>query len=99
ADVVSHVVGNDSGIARIIFRNTGFNLAHQVGADIGTLGEYAAPKTGKYGNQRTAERHAYKSMSRFRFGGPHAGKDGKITRNAEQAQAHHQHASNRTALE
>jgi hypothetical protein len=47
ADVVADVVGDDGGVAWIIFRNTGFDLADQVGANVCTLGEDATAKTGE----------------------------------------------------
>ena len=47
ADVVANVVGDRCGVARIIFRNAGFNLAHHVAANVCTLGEDAAAETGE----------------------------------------------------
>ena len=55
ANVVADVVGNGCGIARIVFRNAGFDLADHVAADVGALGEYAAAEARKDGNQRGAE--------------------------------------------
>ena len=37
-DVVTNQVRNHSGVARIVFRNAGFNLAHEVSTDVGRLG-------------------------------------------------------------
>ena len=58
ADIVAHVVGNGRRVARIIFRDAGFDLAHHVAADIGTLGEDAAAETGEDRDQRGAEARA-----------------------------------------
>ena len=55
ADVVAHVVGDGGRIARIVFRNAGFDLADQVAADVRALGEYAAAETGEDRDQRSAE--------------------------------------------
>ncbi len=51
ADIIADIVGNHSRVAGIIFRNACFDLPHQVSANIGPLGENAAAKTGKDGNQ------------------------------------------------
>ena len=55
ADVVADVVRDRGGIARIIFRNAGFDLADQIATDVSTLGEDAAAKTGKDRDQRGTE--------------------------------------------
>jgi hypothetical protein len=53
--VVAHVVGDGGRVAGIVFGNPGFDLAHQVGAHVGTLGEDTTAQTGKDGNQAAAE--------------------------------------------
>ena len=55
ADVVAHVVGDDRGIARIVFGNAGFHLADEIGADIRALGEYSAAQPRENRDQRPAE--------------------------------------------
>ena len=55
ADIVADIVGDRRGIARIIFRNAGLDLADEIGADIGALGENAAAKTREDRDQRGAE--------------------------------------------
>ncbi len=45
-------------VARIVFGNARFDLAHHVAADIGALGEDAAAQTGEDGDQRRAEAQA-----------------------------------------
>src|SRR5699024_2836576 len=47
AHVVAHVIGNNSRVSRVILRDAGLHLAHQVGAHVGSLGEDAAAHTGK----------------------------------------------------
>ena len=55
ADIVADIVGDGRGVARIVLRNAGFDLADHVAADIGTLGEDAAAETGEDRDQRGAE--------------------------------------------
>ncbi len=55
ADVVADVVGDGRRVARIVFRNAGLDLADQVAADVGALGEDAAAETGEDRDQRGAE--------------------------------------------
>jgi hypothetical protein len=55
AHVVAHVVGDGGRVAGIVLGNAGFDLAHQVGAHIGTLGEDTAAQTGEDGDQAAAE--------------------------------------------
>jgi hypothetical protein len=42
---VSTIVGDHRGVAGIVLGNAGLDLADQVGADVGGLGEDAAAKT------------------------------------------------------
>ena len=55
ADVVADVVGDGRGVARIVLGNAGLDLADEVGADVGALGEDAAAETGEDRDQRGAE--------------------------------------------
>ena len=55
ADIVADVVGNGRRVARIVLRNAGFDLADQIAADVGALGEDAAAETGEDRDQRGAE--------------------------------------------
>src|SRR4051794_36446998 len=54
-DVVADVVGDRGGVARIVFGNAGFDLADEIAADVGALGEDAAAETGKDRDQRSSE--------------------------------------------
>ena len=55
ADVVADVVGDGGGVARIVLGDAGLDLADEVAADVGALGEDAAAETGEDGDQRGAE--------------------------------------------
>ena len=50
AHIVAHIVGNNAGIAGVILRNAGLDLAHQIRAHIGGFGENPAADPGKEGN-------------------------------------------------
>ncbi len=58
ADIVADVVGDDGGVARIVLGDAGLDLADEVGADVGALGEDAAAETGEDRDQRGAEARA-----------------------------------------
>ena len=62
AHVVAHVVRDHRGVARVVFGDAGFHLAHQVGADVGTLGEDAAAQTGEDRNQRGTETKRHQGL-------------------------------------
>jgi hypothetical protein len=55
AHVVAHVVGDGGRVAGIVLGNAGFDLTHQVGTNVGTLGEDTAAQTGEDGDQAAAE--------------------------------------------
>ena len=55
ADVVTDVVGDDRRVARVVLGDTGLDLADQVGADVGGLGEDAAAETCEDRDQRASE--------------------------------------------
>jgi hypothetical protein len=55
ADIVADIVGDHRRIARVVLGNAGLDLADQVGADVGPLGEDAAAETGEDRDQRGAE--------------------------------------------
>ena len=52
ADIVADVIGDDGRVAGIVLGNSGLDLADQVGADVGGLGEDAAAETGEDRDQR-----------------------------------------------
>jgi hypothetical protein len=53
--VVAHVVGDGGRVSGVVFGNPGFDLTHQVGAHVGTLGEDTTAQTGEDGDQAAAE--------------------------------------------
>ena len=55
ADIVAYIVGDGRGIARVVLGNASLDLADEVGADVGALGEDAAAETGEDRDQRCAE--------------------------------------------
>ena len=55
ADVVAHVVGDRRRVARIVLGDAGFDLADEVGTDVGRLGEDAAADAQEQCEQRSAE--------------------------------------------
>ncbi len=102
ADVVADVVGDHRRIARIVLGDAGLDLADEVGADIGALGEDAAAETREDRDQRSAEAQSHERMDdvaeiglvdRVRL------QQGEVAGNAEQAEADHQKAGDGAALE
>ena len=58
ADVVAHVVCDDGRVARVVLGDAGLDLADEVGADVGGLGEDAAAETGEDRDERATEAEA-----------------------------------------
>ena len=58
AHVVAHVVGDGGRVAGVVLGDAGLDLAHQVGAHVGGLGEDAAADPEEQGQQRAAEAEA-----------------------------------------
>ncbi len=50
AYVVAYVVSNNGRVARVVFRNAGFDFAYKVSAYVSAFGENTAAKTGENGN-------------------------------------------------
>ena len=63
AGVVAGAVGDDAGVARIVFLDVEDDL-HQVGADVGDLGEDAAGDAQGRGAERFADGEAEEADSR-----------------------------------
>ena len=55
ADVVADAVGDRRRVAGIVLRYAGLDLADEIAADVGALGEDAAAETGEDRDQRSAE--------------------------------------------
>ena len=90
ADVVAHVVGDGGGVARVVLGDARLDLADQVGADVGGLGEDAAADTHEHGEQGAAEAEALEDDRRVLV------EDQQHERGAEQAQADGDHAADAT---
>ncbi len=58
ADVVADVVGDGGGVARVVLGDVLLDLAHQVGADVGRLGEDAAADPHEHREQGGTESEA-----------------------------------------
>ena len=104
AHVVAHVVGDHGGVAGVVLGDAGLDLADQVGADIGALGEDAAAETGEDRDQRAAEaqrHHRLEHAAQFivAAGGHAAAQHEVVAGDAEQAEADHQHAGDGAGLE
>ena len=93
ADVVADVVGDRRGVARVVLGDAGLDLADEVGADVGGLGEDAAADAHEHREQRGAEAEALEHL------GGVALVEQDDDRGAEQAQAHGGHADGATGAE
>ncbi len=58
AHVIADQVGDDGGVAGVVFGDAGFDFADEVGADIGGLGVDAAAKLGEERDERGSEAEA-----------------------------------------
>ncbi|VXB37794.1 hypothetical protein LUTEI9C_150031 [Luteimonas sp. 9C] len=99
ADVVTHVVGDHRRVARVVFGNAGFDLAHQIRADIRALGEDAAAQAREDRDQRAAEGQAHQCVQRVLAGDAETRQQHPVTGHAQQAEADDQHAGDRAAAE
>merc|ERR1711966_542454 len=50
--IVSHVVSNSCGVARIVLRDAMDNLSHEISTNISSLGINASANTPKHSNRR-----------------------------------------------
>ena len=102
ADIVADVVGDGGGVARIVFGNAGLDLADEIAADVGTLGEDAAAETREDRDQRSAEAERHQ---RIDHGAAVGGQiqvmreEGEVDGDAEQRQTRDQHAGDGAGLE
>jgi hypothetical protein len=64
ADVVADVVGDRGGVARVVLGDALLDLADEVGADVGGLGEDAAADPHEQREQRAAEAEALEDVRR-----------------------------------
>ena len=90
ADIVADIIGNGGGIARIVLRNTGFDLADQIAADVGAFGENSAAEPGEDRDQRSAEAERDQGIDHgavVRRETKPAGEEHEIERHAEEREA------------
>ena len=102
ADIVADVVGDGRRVARIVLGNAGFDLADEIAADVGALGEDAAAETGEDRDQRGAEAERHQRIDDDAVVGlqPQAvGEIGEIDGDAEQRETGDQHAGDGAGLE
>ncbi len=93
ADVVAHVVGDGGRVAGVVLGDARLDLADEVGADVGRLGEDAAADPQEQGEQRAAEAEADEDRRRRVL------EDHDDDRRAEQAEADGEHAGDATGAE
>ena len=100
ADVVAHVVGDHRRVARIVLRDAGLDLADDVGADVGALGEDAAAEAGEDGDQRAAEAEADERVDGVLLVDVEEEREHAVVAgDAEQREAGDEHAGDRAAAE
>ena len=102
ADIVADIVGDGRGIARIILRDAGLDLADEVAAHIGALGEDAAAKAGEDRDQRCAESERHERVDDGAVVGrqmPRADQIAEIEGDAEKREAGDQKPGNGAGLE
>ena len=102
ADVVAHVVGDHGRVARVVLGDAGLDLADQVGADVGALGEDAAAEPREDRDQRAAEaerHHRLEHAAQIGRRGSVRAQDEVVAGDAEQPEADHQHAGDGARLE
>ncbi len=93
ADVVTDVVGDRRGVARVVLGDACLDLADQVGAHVGGLGEDAATDAHEHGEQGGTEAEALEHLRGVAL--VEQDHDG----GAEQAQAHRRHTDRATGAE
>ena len=93
ADVVTHVVGDGGRVARVVLRDARLDLADEVGADVGGLGEDAAADAHEHREQRGAEAEALEDLRGVTLVDEHD------DRGTEQTEAHRGHADGATGAE
>ncbi len=97
ADVVADVVGDHRRVARVILGDAGFDLADQVGADVGGLGVDAAADASEDRDQAAAE--AEPDQGADGVIAPEMRADPVVDGDAEEGEADDQQPGDRTAAE
>ena len=99
ADVVADVVSDHGGVARVVLGDPRLDLADEVGADVGRLGEDAAAESSEDGDERTAEAESDQGVDRFLVVLTGEDQDPEVAGHTEEREPHDQHAGHRAALE
>ncbi len=100
ADVVADVVGDRRRVARIVLGDAGLDLADEIGADVGRLGEDAAAEPGEHRDQRAAEAEADQRVDgRLRAVVEERGQRAVVAGDADQREADHEQARDRATAE
>ena len=99
ADVVADVVGDHRRVARIVLGDAGLDLADQVGADVGALGEDAAAEAGEDRDQGRAEAEPDQRLEDRAGLEAEQRAAGVVAGDAEQAERDHQQAGDRAGAE
>src|SRR5439155_23057137 len=101
AHVIAREVGDDGGVAGVVFGDAGLDLAHQVGAHVGGLCVNAAAELGEKGHERGSEAEAHYEEGRLgrvairdQVGVRHVNE-----KNPEQRQRHDHEARDRAAAQ
>ena len=93
-NVIADVISDNARVAGIILGNPGFDLAHQIGPDVGGLGEDSTAHAGEEGNGRGPHAESGNILHRRSIASPNEIEDG----HAKQAQARHGQAHHRAAV-
>ena len=102
ADIVADIVGDGGRVARIVLGNTCLNLADEIAADIGTLGEDAAAETREDRDERGAEAERDQRVDDLAVGGAKPrplGQHREVDRDRQERQASDEHARHRARSE
>ena len=94
-DIIANIIGDCRSVSRIILRDTGFNLADHVAANVSTFGKDTAAKTSKDRDQRGAKAQRNKTIDDFPaafFVADDADQQAVIGNDAEQREANHEQA-------
>ncbi len=99
--IVAYVVGNDGGVARVIFGDASFYFAYQVGTDVSSFSINASAHAREQGNRAGAQgeavNHAHQNA---KVGHTTNGAKRHVQRaDAKEPQPYHRHAHDGTAGE
>ena len=100
ADVVTDVVGDHGGVARVVLGNSGLDLADEVSADVGGLREDAAAEAGEHRDQRATEGEPDEILhGRLRRVAEGTGEEPVVAGDAEQAETDDEQPRDRPGAE